>query len=240
MSLSILKKRALLLLFALSCAQPFLAQQNPPDNLPQSASSPPASKATEIWRYNHVEGIGDDIKIHFEYKPEYNDYVLSASDRQLLLQASQTSESGLFPRPRAIKFQDLEAMVVAHIVRNQVRINAQTQFTPLTGATTLLKVFIQIHSEASSCKSQDVIAYPLFVRAINNSGRVIQTSEFTVNMPAHDGLKSDGTASARVDIPLTPGKYDLAIATKNPTTGAAGVIRTQLDVPTSESLGMKD
>jgi hypothetical protein len=234
-----LKKRLPLLLLPLLCAEPFLAQQNPPVHSPQSAPSP-SPKPTETWRYRHIEGIGDDVKIHFEYNPQYDDYVLTDADRDLLARASSAPQYDGILHFREIRFRDLESMVVARIVRNQVRITAQTEFALVTLATTLLKVYIQIHCESCNRKAQDAIAYPLFVRATTNKGRVIQTSEFTVNMPAHDGSKSDVTASTRVDMPLMPGAYELAIATKNPSTGADGVMRTQLDVPTNESLGMKD
>jgi hypothetical protein len=56
-------------------------------------------------------------------------------------------------------------------------------------------------------------------------------------MAAHDRSDSGLTLAAHLDVPLTPGTYQLAIAAKNATTGAAGVLRTELNVPTYESLG---
>ena len=165
MSLSNLTTRAPLLLFSLLCAQPFLAQQKAPENSAQSAPSS-AQRPTETWRYRHIDGIGDDVKIHFEYNPQYDDYVLTDADRELLIRASLARETDGMSHPREIRFKDLESMVVARIVRNQVRITAQTEFAPVTHATTLLKVYIQIHCEARDGKPQDAIAYPLFVRAI--------------------------------------------------------------------------
>ena len=52
------------------------------------------------------------------------------------------------------------------------------------------------------------------------------------------GLLRGMSTSARC--PSAPGMYQLAIATKNATTGDAGVLRTQIDVPTYESLGTKN
>jgi hypothetical protein len=74
--------------------------------------------------------------------------------------------------------------------------------------------------------TQSMISYPLFVRVISPSGRVVQTSELTVDMPAHNGSKSDLSMSARVDIPLMIGECELVIATKNQATGASFSVRS--------------
>lgn len=51
----------------------------------------------------------------------------------------------------------------------------------------------------------------------------------------HDKPDSKLTLTAYLDVPVAPGTYQLAIVTKNATTGDAGVLRTQIDVPTYEN-----
>jgi hypothetical protein len=170
-------------------ASPFLAQQNSDAKLGQSTQGA-TPHPTETWHYRHVEGIGDGVQLHFEYSPRRDDYVLSDNDRELVGRVL-VGPTNYHLRPHEIRFKDLEALVVVHVARNQVKLSERIEFAPLTNATTLTKVYIRIYCEDSDHTVQSVTAYPLFVRVITLSGRVVQTSELTVDMPAHTGSKSN-------------------------------------------------
>jgi GWxTD domain-containing protein len=211
-----------------------------------------AAHSIETWHYRYIKGIGENVQIHFEYITRYDDYVLPDADRNLVGQAGPNPDPfpvtpentglrvGRPERPYEIKFKDLEALVVSRMVRDQVKLSDRVEFAAATHATTLARIHIQIHCEACTHDAQVSVAYPLFVRVSKPSGWVVHTSELTANTPAHDRSDSELSISAHFDVPLAPGTYQLAIATKNATTGDAGVLLTQIDVPTYESLGTKN
>ena len=134
-----------------------------------------------------------------------------------------------------IKVKDLEALLVSKIVRDQVKFSHRIEFAAATHATTLARIDIQIPCEACTHEGQVVpsVACPLFIRIVKPSGWVVNTSEPTADMAVHHRSYSGLTLTGHVDVPLTPGTYQLAIATKNATTGDAGSLRTQLEVPMS-------
>ena len=59
-------------------------------------------------------------------------------------------------------------------------------------------------------------------------------------MTMHDASYSGLILAGHLDVPLTPGTYQLAIATKNAATGEAGSLHTELKVPAYESLTAKN
>jgi len=236
----------------------------PPDSVDlvedrRTAAAPPnqdtdtALHPTEKWRYHYVKGIGEKVEFHFEFLPRHTDYVLAPSDQELLANAD------LFPnpfpvtpgainlnviaeRPPEIRSKDLEAVLVSRVVRDQVKFNHRIAFTAVTHATTLTRIDIQIPCEACADDGQVVpsVAYPLLIRISKPSGWVVDTSEPSAAIAGYERSGSGITLSAHADVPLAPGTYQLAIAAKNATTGEAGVLLTQLDVPTYESLGAKN
>ena len=211
-----------------------------------------APRSVEKWHYHYIKGIGENVQIHFDYTTRYDDYVLPDADRDLVGQARPNPDpfpvtpengglhAGRPERPREIRFKDLETLVVSRMVRDQVKFNDRIEFAPATHATTLARIHIQIPCEACTHDAQASIAYPLFIRVSKPSGWVVHTSELTADAPVHDGSDSGLSLTAHLDVPLAPGTYQLAIATKNATTGDAGVLRSQIDVPTYESLGTKN
>jgi GWxTD domain-containing protein len=226
----------------------------PPESVEENSGRSTGAAAphpVEKWHYHYIKGIGENVQIHFEYITRYDDFVLLDADRDLVGQAQPNPDpfpvmpeniglrSGRPERPREIRFKDLEALVVSRMVRDQVKFNDRIEFTAATHATTLARIHIQIPCETCTHDAQASVAYPLFIRVSKPSGRVVHTSELTVDAPVHDGSDSRLSLTAHLDVPLPPGTYQVAIAIKNATTGDAGVLRTQIDVPTYESLGSK-
>src|SRR5436190_1242066 len=150
------------------------------------------------------------------------------------------SSTDSFLRARESRFKDLEELLVSRMVRDQVKFNDRIEFAAATHATTLARIHIPIPCEACIHDAQASVAYPLFIRFSKPSGWVVHTSELTADGPVHDGSDSGLSLTTHLDVPLAPGTYQLAFATKNATTGDAGVLRTQIEVPAYESLGMKN
>jgi GWxTD domain-containing protein len=209
----------------------------------------------EKWLYRYIEGAGEKVVFHFEFAGTgaYKDYRLAASDQSVFEQAALSPERfAMTPerielyagteRPPEIKFKDLEALLVSGMVRDQVKFSHQVKFAAATHATTLARIELRIPCGVCTDDGAVVatVAYPLFVRISKPSGRVVDALELTADMAARDPSDSGLNLTAHLDVPLAPGTYQLAIATKNATTGDAGVLRTQIDVPTYESLGTKN
>ena len=222
----------------------------PPDSVDEK-SDPAAPHSIETWRYHSVKGIGENVEIHFEYITRYHDYVLRDADRYLVGQADRnpdrfpvTPENIGFPigpqRPPKIRFKDLEALVVSRMVRNEVKFSPQIEYSAATHATTLARIDIQIPCESCTGDGQTAVEYPVFVRISKPSGWVASTSELVADVAMQDNSDSKLTLTAHLDIPIAPGSYQLSIATKNANTGDAGLLRTQINVPTYESLGTKN
>lgn len=203
----------------------------------------------ERWHYHRIEGIGEDVTFHFEVVARSSDYTLAAADQNVLEQANLNP--GLVPvkpehihsyGPPRMRFKDLEALLAAQIVRDQVKFSYRMEFAAATHATTLARIDIQIPCEACTHEGQAVpsVAYPLFIRISKPSGWVVDTSELTADMAMHDASYSGLILAGHLDVPLTPGTYQLAIATKNAATGEAGSLHTELKVPAYESLTAKN
>jgi len=199
-------------------------------------------QAAETWHYAHIQGIGENVDLHFELIAGRVDYALAPQDQFLLEQSNLYPDSLQMPRPPKIRFKDLEALVTARIVRDQVKFSHRIDFAAATHATTLARIDVQIPCEACTRDGQVVpsVRYPLFVRVSKPSGWVVHTSEMNADTAAGDNSHARLTLTAHFDVPLPPGRYQLAIAAKNATTGEAGVSLTQLDVPTCESLETKN
>ena len=214
-------------------------------------SDPTAAHSIQTWHYHYIKGIGENVQIHFEYVTRYDDYALPDPDRDLVGQAKPNPDP--FPvtpeniglhigperRPK-IRFKDLEAALVTRMVRNEVKFSHQVEYAAATRATTLVRIDIQIPCDTCTRDGQTAVEYPLFVRLSKPSGWVVATSELTADVATHDKSDSKYTLNAHLDVPVAPGTYQLAIATKNATTGDAGVLRTQINVPTYELLGTKN
>jgi len=222
----------------------------PPESVDEN-SDPAAPHSIQTWHYHYIKGIGENVQIHFEYATRYDDYVLPDADRDLVGQAEPNPDP--FPvtpeniglrigleRPPKIRFKDLEALVVSRVVRDQVKFSDRIEFAAATHATTLVRIDIQIPCETCTPDGQTAAEYPLFVRVSKPAGWVVATSELVAGVAMHDKSDSKLALTAHLDVPVAPGTYQLAIATKNATTGDAGVLRTQINVPTYESLGTKN
>ncbi len=212
---------------------------------------------TEEWHYRYVRGAGEDVDIEFRdssgtgnYRlvlPETSDSLAHVEPHRsngilAQLAAAQSAEkTEIHERPVAtsrLPFKDLEAIVVAQLVRDQVRFRHRFEFLPTTHATTLARLHVALSQEGHSqdANGTPAASYALFVRVSEPSGRVAETAELTAGGSAHDGEGQPPGLNVPIDIPLAPGIYQLAIVAENFYTGDVGVVRANFAVSAYDDL----
>ena len=121
----------------------------------------------EVWRYRHLEGVGEHVELEFVNPSESGDYHLAmpaemkdelifaprynlgrSSRVGVTAESAQSFELFIGPAPTPlVQFKDLEAMVVSRIVRDQVRFSYQIEFAKATNATTLARILVYLPSD---------------------------------------------------------------------------------------------
>src|SRR6202049_4341238 len=140
-------------------------------------------------------------------------------------------------RPPAVKYKDLEALVTARIVRDQVHFAYRTDFLKVTNDTVLVPVTIQIPNNQLSFDSKDGVhsaTMNIFGRVSTLTGRVVQTFEDPVSRDFPESLFQKSLKLQSIyqkAVPLRPGLYRLDIVIKDVKSGNVGVINTRLQVP---------
>ncbi|HXJ03976.1 MAG TPA: GWxTD domain-containing protein [Candidatus Acidoferrum sp.] len=140
-------------------------------------------------------------------------------------------------KPPEVKFKDLEAIVTARIVRDQLKFNWRTDFLKVTNDTVLVPITIQISNGQLSFQSKDGIhsaTLNIFGRVSTLTGRVVQTFEDPVAKDFPDSLFQQSLKLQSIyqkAIPLRPGLYRLDLVIKDVQSGNVGVINTRLAVP---------
>src|SRR5579859_4163467 len=140
-------------------------------------------------------------------------------------------------RPPQVKYKDLEALVTARIVRDQVHFAYRTDFLKVTNDTVLVPVTIQIPNNQLSFDSKEGVhsaTLNIFGRVSTLTGRVVQTFEDPVSRDFPDSLFQRSLKLQSIyqkAVPLRPGLYRLDIVIKDVKSGNVGVINTRLQVP---------
>ena len=140
-------------------------------------------------------------------------------------------------KPPEVKFKDLEAIVTARIVRDQLKFNYRTDFMKVTNDTILVPVTIQVSNGQLNFQSKDGIhsaTMNIFMRVSTLTGRVVQTFEEPVSKDFPDSLFQQSLKLQSIyqkAVPLRPGLYRLDIVIKDVQSGNVGVVNTRLAVP---------
>src|SRR5712692_6627289 len=143
-------------------------------------------------------------------------------------------------RPPQVKYKDLEALVTARIVRDQVHFAYRTDFLKVTNDTVLVPVTVQIPNNQLSFDSKDGVhsaTLNIFGRVSTLTGRVVQTFEDPVSRDFPDSLFQRSLKLQSIyqkAVPLRPGLYRLDIVIKDVKSGNVGVVNTRLQVPKYE------
>lgn len=232
----------------------------PPDDISSAhgdtreANSP--ANPREIWSYRYIEGLGEHIRLEFQQSGSPGEYrlitpiappqqsafhllSLSVPAGQVVLPSGQTIIAYVGPvRPPLIKFKDLEAMVVARIMRDQVRFSYRSEFTRVTRASTMVHIVVEIPTEQlipGMRRNEEAGGAEIFGRVSKPSGWIVETFERATSI--HE-LEHSGQATLYRDtvVALEPGSYSLAIAVKDVASGNAGLVYTTVRVPRYDDL----
>jgi GWxTD domain-containing protein len=140
-------------------------------------------------------------------------------------------------KPPEVKFKDLEAIVTARIVRDQLKFTWRTDFMKVTNDTVLVPITIQVSNGQLNFQSKDGIhtaTMNVFGRVSTLTGRVVQTFEDPVSKDFPDSLFRQSLKLQSIyqkAVPLRPGLYRLDIVVKDVQSGNVGVVNTRLAVP---------
>src|SRR5271163_58864 len=140
-------------------------------------------------------------------------------------------------KPPEVKFKDLEAIVTARIVRDQLKFTWRTDYMKVTNDTVLVPVTIQVSNGQLNFQSKDGIhsaTMNVFMRVSTLTGRVVQTFEDPVSKDFPDSLFQQSLKLQSIyqqAVPLRPGLYRLDIVIKDVQSGNVGVVNTRLAVP---------
>ena len=140
-------------------------------------------------------------------------------------------------RPPEVKYKDLEALVTARIVRDQLRFSYRTDFMKVTNDTVLVPVTVQIPNNQLSFALKDGVhsaTINIFGRVSTLTGRVVQTFEDPVSRDFPESLFQRSVKLQSIyqkAVPLRPGLYRLDLVIKDVKSGNVGVVNTRLQVP---------
>ena len=140
-------------------------------------------------------------------------------------------------KPPDVKFKDLEAIVTARIVRDQLKFTWRTDFMKVTNDTVLVPITVQVSNGQLNFQAKDGIhsaTMNVFGRVSTLTGRVVQTFEDPVSKDFPDSLFQQSLKLQSIyqkAVPLRPGLYRLDLVIKDVQSGNVGVINTRLAVP---------
>ena len=143
-------------------------------------------------------------------------------------------------KPPEVKFKDLETLVTARIVRDQLHFNWRTDFLKVTNDTVLVPVTVQVPNSQLSFASKEGIhsaTLNVFGRISTLTGRVVQTFEEAVSRDFPDSLFQQSVKLQSIyqkAVPLRPGLYRLDLVIKDVQSGNVGVVNSRLAVPRYE------
>src|SRR5271155_1844524 len=140
-------------------------------------------------------------------------------------------------QPPPVKFKDLEAVVTARIVRDQLKFTWRTDFMKVTNDTVLVPITVQVSNGQLNFQAKDGIhsaTMNVFGRVSTLTGRVVQTFEDPVSKDFPDSLYQQSLKLQSIyqkAVPLRPGLYRLDIVIKDVQSGNVGVVNSRLAVP---------
>jgi GWxTD domain-containing protein len=143
-------------------------------------------------------------------------------------------------KPPEVKFKDLEYVVTARIVKDQLRFNWRTDFLKVTNDTVLVPVTVQVPNTQLSFLSKEGVhsaTLNIFGRVSTLTGRVVQTFEEAVSRDFPDSLFQQSLKLQSIyqkAVPLRPGLYRLDLVIKDVQSGNIGVVNSRLAVPRYE------
>jgi GWxTD domain-containing protein len=143
-------------------------------------------------------------------------------------------------QPPPVKFKDLEAVVTARLVRDQMKFGWRTDFLKVTNDTVLVPITVQVPNSQLHFRGKEGVysaTINIFGRVTTLTGRVVQTFEESVSRDFPDSLYQKSLKLQSIyqkSVPLRPGLYRLDLVIKDVDSGNVGVVNTRLAVPRYE------
>ena len=235
----------------------------------------------ELWRYRHLEGVGDNVEIEFVDPSGSGEYHITMDpgekDALAHVPGAGLSLSEILGAPRSQRFsntndttlpaplggysgfdefdnldrffkvqrppehlKDLEAMVTARIVRDQIHMTYRADFLRVTGDSVLVPITLQIPDRELQFVAKNGVqssVLNLYGRITTLSGRVAQSFEDVISCNVPESLLPSAVNLSSIyqrTIPLRSGLYRLDVVVKDQQSGNVGVIAAPLRVPLYE------
>ena len=245
------------------------------DRPPEQGGGSTTVHAFDVWRYRHMEDIGDNIEIWFVDPTGSGEYHITMDpgevDALAHVPGAGPSLSELFGAPRSQRFsntngttlpaplggideftnletyfkvqrppqhlKDLEAIVVARVVRDQIHMDYRFDFLRVTGDSVLVPITLQVPNRELQFSGKDGVqsaVLNLYARITTLSGRVVQTFEDVISTDVPDSLLRSSLSLSSIyqrSVPLRSGLYRLDVVIKDSRSGNVGVIDAPLRVP---------
>lgn len=191
----------------------------------------------ETWHYDHIRGIDHPVSITFAElcKTGESVAVVDKADAGWLSAAPvpkyrlecngkydpNNPPPGLqvidcLGNPPPVHFKELEEIVTSHVRYNLVLYEVHVSSTPITDATSMLRVTMTIKNSDLTCSADNGAEHApvrVFGRFTTPAGRVARTFEDTMDEPVT--YCSGGVREDTQSIPLLVGKYRLSLVLKD-------------------------
>jgi|SRR5579859_550735 len=247
------------------------------DRPPEQGGGSTTVYAFDVWRYRHMEDIGDNIEIWFADPTGSGEYHITLDpgevDALAHVPGAGPSLSELLGAPRSQRFsntngttlpaplggigidefdnldkyfkvqrppqhlKDLEAIVVARVVRDQIHVDYRFDYLRVTGDSVLVPITLQVPNRELQFSGKDGVqsaVLNLYARITTLSGRVVQTFEDLISTDVPDSLFRSSLSLSSIyqrSVPLRSGLYRLDVVIKDSRSGNVGVIDAPLRVP---------
>lgn len=247
------------------------------DRAPEQGGGSTTVYAFDVWRYRHMQDIGDNIQIWFVDKTGSGEYHITMDpgevDALAHVPGAGASLSEILGAPRSQRFsnangttlpaplggiginefenietffkvqhppahlKDLESVVTAHIVRDQIHMDYRFDFLRVTGDSVLVPITLQIPNRElhfSGKNGVQTASLNLYARISTLSGRVVQTFEDVVSRDIPDALLEPTLSLSSIyqkSVPLRSGLYRLDVVVQDSQSGNLGVLNEALRVP---------
>ncbi len=214
----------------------------------------------EVWHYHHLRGVDDDVELCFLDPDGSGNFRLSLSPEGkvepifipsdvfgfgnggIRTKSTRSIELYVGPMPTPqVKFKDLEAIVTARVIRDQVRFDHRIEYSKATDATTLARITVSIPAEQANSAGYSggsPAEFEVFGRISEPSGWVARTLESKIP-PDERRDAFHSRPGEQIIAALAPGTHRLAIVVKNVATGEVGVSDTSIEVPSYTELDAK-
>ena len=222
------------------------ADKRPPDEGGGSIDTYPF----EDWRYQHLEGVGDNVILEFVDPHITGEYGLTLDPKDkgkpiyILKGDSAVREQQAAPnfvigptKAPPVRFRDLEAVAISGLVRDNVKIDCRFDFLRATSDTVLVPIRIEIPTRQLTFNEKDAIdiaTVNLFGRISTLNGRVVETFEDTLTDHIQAPMLQQALSTSQIYqtiVPLRSGLYRLDIVVKDVNSNTVGTLKTQLAVP---------